>query len=43
MNVAFWLKNWRKFFPKKSALVIDSKLLIEVMRRAQHKETRDEH
>lgn len=38
MEAGFWLKNWRRFFPKRQAKVIESEVLVRVVRKIQQKE-----
>lgn len=38
MEAGFWVRHWRKFFPKHDARVIESQALIRFMRELQKKQ-----
>ena len=40
MEARFWVRHWRKFFPKKEAKVFEQHALIRLMRELQKKEAK---
>lgn len=38
MEAGFWVRHWRKFFPKQDAMVVDQMALIRFMRELQKKQ-----